>query len=188
MWISIFSYMVRNDTAKKKKTNKKNQKFFYCSHYWHYTHKSLQSDSADLERIFANWYKLERWNTGWEFLCLILGADYYAVSYTCSCIFFLFSVTGIIIGCHETTLVLICVHWHKYWSETCQKMKFSSKFWNCRMEHNTWFCLFFWLEAISCVIFGHRYIVFMETFLFKQLLNLNRMASQSICQLTQVKN
>ena len=32
------------------------------------------------------------------------------------------------------------------------------------------------LRAISCFIFGHRHIVFMESLLFKQLLNLNRMA------------
>ena len=81
-----------------------------------------------------------------------------------------------LIGCHGTTLVLICVHWHKSRSETCEKLKFSSRFWNCRMGHNTRFCLFFWLRAISCFIFGHRYIDFMQSPLFKQLLNLNRMA------------
>ena len=32
------------------------------------------------------------------------------------------------------------------------------------------------IRAISCFIFGHKYIVFMKSPLFKQLLNLNRMA------------
>ena len=47
------------------------------------------------------------------------------------------------------------------------------------MELNTWFCLFFWLRAISCLIFGQRYIVFMGSLPFKQLLNLYRMASKN---------
>ena len=80
-----------------------------------------------------------------------------------------------LIGCNRTTLVLICVHWHKSKNETYWKLNFSSKFWICRMRHNTRFYLFFWLRAISCFIFGGKNIVFMESFLFKQLLNLDRL-------------
>ena len=47
------------------------------------------------------------------------------------------------------------------------------------MELNTRLCLFFWLRAISCLIFGQRYIVFMGSLPFKQLLNLYRMASKN---------
>ena len=51
---------------------------------------------------------------------------------------------------------------------------------NSRMEHNIRFCSFFWPTAISCFIFGQRYIVFIESLLFKQLLNLKRMASRNV--------
>ena len=47
------------------------------------------------------------------------------------------------------------------------------------MELNTRLCLFFWLRAISCLIFDQRYIVFMGSLPFKQLLNLYRMASKN---------
>ena len=47
------------------------------------------------------------------------------------------------------------------------------------MELNTRFCLFFWLRAISCLIFGQRYIVFMGSLPLKQLLNLYSMASKN---------
>ena len=53
-------------------------------------------------------------------------------------------------GCHGKTLLFVFT----------SKLTFSSKF---------WFCLFFWLRAISCFIFGYNYIVFKESLLFKQL-------------------
>ena len=51
-----------------------------------------------------------------------------------------------------------------------------SKFWNGRTGYNTPFGVFFWLNAISCLIFRRRYIVIIEWLLLQQVLNFNRMA------------
>ena len=54
----------------------------------------------------------------------------------------------ILIGCHGTTSVLICVYWHKSRSETCQKLNFPENF---SMEHNILFliCYFSALRELA---------------------------------------
>ena len=169
------------------------QEFCFCYwDYWYYTHICLQSNSADLEQVTTHYDCFKKvsvqfllTDTHWKggtldksLLISELGQVTVKLhSPTAAFSFYLVQQVSSI-GCHWTRLVSICAYWHKSRSETFLKLKYSSKFWNCRMGHNTQFCLFFWLRAITCFIFGHRYIVFMESLLFKQLLNSNRMASK----------
>ena len=139
MYINIFSYLVRNDTAVivlrliwefrwyKQKVNRRTEILFLLLTLLAIYPYMFQSDSFELEQFTTHdcfkkvsvqfFSTVTNWKGGTldkSLFILELGKITVQVHPpTYNCISFLFSVIGSLMGCRETTLVLICIHWHK---------------------------------------------------------------------------